>query len=172
MSIQPASGRLDTARIEQTHHAGYWHDEVVTDLLAKHAKDQPDAIAIVDGEHRLSWSRFYQLSQRFAIHLRELGVEPGDFIALQMPNWMEYLVCYHGIRLAGGVVVQVGAGPSLGVETPEAAEQTFQKVRQVRRQIQAERRPAPVRPPETKQLQSTQETDSAQDQDKLIDLEA
>ena len=70
------------------------------------------------------------------------------------------------------VVVQVGAGPSLGVETPEAAEQTFQKVRQVRRQIQAERRPAPVRPPETKQLQSTQETDSAQDQDKLIDLEA
>ena len=109
MSIQPASGRLETARIEQNHQAGYWHDEVVTDLLAKHAKDQPDAIAIVDGEHRLSWSRFYQLSQRFALHLREFGVKPGDFVALQMPNWMEYLVCYHGIRLSGGIVVQVGA---------------------------------------------------------------
>ena len=72
----------------------------------------------------------------------------------------------------GDAVVQMGAGPSLGVETPEAAEQTFQKVRQVRRQIQAERRPAPVRPPETEQLQSTQETDSAQNQGKLIDLEA
>ena len=109
MSIQPISGRLDEARIEQNHQAGYWQNEVVTDLLAKHAQERPDAIAIVDGGHRLSWSRFLHLSQRFALHLRELGVGPGDVIALQMPNWMEYLVCYHGIRLAGGIVVQVGA---------------------------------------------------------------
>ncbi len=109
MKIQPASGRLDAARIEQNYQSGYWHDEVVTDLLAKHAEERPDAIAIIDGEHRLSWSRFHRLSQRFALHLRELGVEPGDVVALQMPNWMEYLVCYHGIRFAGGIVVQVGA---------------------------------------------------------------
>ena len=68
MSIRPASGRLDAARIQQNYRAGYWHDEVVTDLLARHAQERPDAIAIVDGEHRLSWSRFYQLSQRFALH--------------------------------------------------------------------------------------------------------
>ncbi len=109
MRIQPASGRLDAARIEQCHQAGYWHDEIVTDLLAKHDEERPDAIAIIDGEHRLSWSQFHQLSQRFALHLRALGVEPGDVVALQMPNWMEYLVCYHGIRFAGAIVVQVGA---------------------------------------------------------------
>ena len=109
MRIRPASGRLDAARIEQCHQAGYWHDEIVTDLLAKNAEERPDAIAIIDGEHRLSWSQFHRLSQRFALHLRELGVKPGDVVALQMPNWMEYLVCYHGIRFAGAIVVQVGA---------------------------------------------------------------
>ncbi len=109
MGIQPASGRLDATRIERNHQAGYWRDELVTDLLAKHAKERPDALAIVDGERRLTWSQFHLSSQRFALHLRELGVGPGDVAALQMPNWMEYLVCYYGIRLAGGIVVQVGA---------------------------------------------------------------
>jgi hypothetical protein len=66
----------------------------------------------------------------------------------------------------GDAVGQVGVRPDLGIETPEAAEQTFRQVRQVRRQIQAERRPAPepVRP--------TQEADTAQGRGKLIDLEA
>ena len=109
MSIKPASGRLDAARIEQCYKAGYWRDELVTDVLAQHAKERPDAPAIVDGERRLTWSRFHLLSQRFALHLRELGVEPGDAVALQMPNWMEYLVCFHGVRFAGAILVQVGA---------------------------------------------------------------
>ena len=46
MRIRPASGRLDAARIEQCHQAGYWHDEIVTDLLAKNAEERPAAIAI------------------------------------------------------------------------------------------------------------------------------
>ncbi|NQU71328.1 MAG: AMP-binding protein [Rhodospirillales bacterium] len=109
MTIRPAAGRLDSARIEQCYQAGYWRDEVVGDLLAKHATERPDAVAIIDGDHRISWARLHQLSQRFALHLREFGVEPGDAVALQMPNWFEYLICYHGIRFAGAVVVQIGA---------------------------------------------------------------
>ncbi len=109
MSLRPAPGRLEAPRIEQCYRDGYWHDEVVGDLLARHASERPDAIAIIDEAHRLSWSRFDRLSRRFALHLRGLGIEPGDVVALQMPNWHEYLVCYHGIRLAGAICVQVGA---------------------------------------------------------------
>ena len=109
MRILPASGRLDASRIEQCHQAGYWRDEIVTDLLARHAGERPDATAIVDGDRRCSWAELHRLSQRFALHLRELGIEPGDVVALQLPNWLEYVVCYHGIQLAGGVVVQLGA---------------------------------------------------------------
>ena len=109
MKFRPEARRLDPQRIEQCYQAGYWHDEIVGDLLAKHAEERPDAIAIVDGDQRISWADHHRLSQRFALHLRELGVEPGDVVALQLPNWWEYLVCYHGIQLAGGLIVQIGA---------------------------------------------------------------
>ncbi len=109
MKFISAPGRLDAARIEQCYQVGYWRDEVVGDLLAKQAGERPEATAIIDREHRVSWSRLHRLSLRFALHLRELGIEPGDAVALQMPNWFEYLVCFHGIRFAGGVVVQIGA---------------------------------------------------------------
>lgn len=109
MKIQPAAGRLDASRLEQCYQAGYWRDETVGDLLAKHAGERPDAIAIIDRDHRISWAHLHRLSRRFALHLRELGIEPGDAVAIQLPNWFEYLVCYHGVFLAGGIVVQVGA---------------------------------------------------------------
>ena len=109
MKISPAPGRLDPTRIKQCYRDGYWRDEVVGDLLAKQAEERPEGTAIVDREYRISWSRLHRLSLRFALHLRALGIEPGDAVALQMPNWFEYLICYHGIRFAGGVVVQIGA---------------------------------------------------------------
>ena len=109
MRIRPAAGRLDALRVEQCYQAGYWRDEVVGDLLAKHAQERPEAIAIVDGERRSSWADLHRSSQRFALHLRALGIEAGDVVALQLPNWLEYVVCYHGIQLAGGIVVQLGA---------------------------------------------------------------
>ena len=109
MKIRPAAGRLDASRIEQCYQAGYWRDEVVGDLLARHADERPDAIAIIDGDRRASWAELHRSSRRFALHLRVLGIEPGDAVALQLPNWLEYLVCYHGIQLAGGIVVQIGA---------------------------------------------------------------
>ena len=96
-------------RIEQSYGKGFWRDEVAGDLLAKHAEERPERIAIVDGETRLSWAALYRLSRRLALHLAELGIEPGDVVALQLPNWFEYVVCYHAIQLAGAVVVQLGA---------------------------------------------------------------
>ncbi|PPR57919.1 MAG: Short-chain-fatty-acid--CoA ligase [Alphaproteobacteria bacterium MarineAlpha4_Bin2] len=109
MKIKPLAGRHDPARIEEAYRIGYWRNELIIDLLAKHARERPDALAIVDGDHRLTWFEFHLLSQRFALHLRRLGIGAGDVVALQMPNWAEYLVCYHGVRFVGAILVQVGA---------------------------------------------------------------
>jgi len=107
--FQPVPGRLDAARIDRCYQAGYWRDEVVGDMLARHAGERPDATAIVDGDRRCTWAEFHRWSLRFALHLRDLGIETGDVVALQMPNWMEYLVCYHAIQYAGAITVQIGA---------------------------------------------------------------
>ena len=109
MNFKPAAGRLEASRVKLCYDAGYWRDEVPGDYLQKHAKERPDAIAIIDGNRRITWGELYKLCVRFALHLKQIGIEPGDVVALQLPNWFEYIICYHGIQLAGGTIVQIGA---------------------------------------------------------------
>ena len=61
----------------------------------------------------------------------------------------------------------VGAGQSLTVETPKAAEQTFEQVRQVRRQIEAERSRVPA-----PSALASQEAGASQGQGSIVDLQA
>ena len=107
--ITPAPGRLESHRVEQAYQAGFWHDERVTDQLLRHANERPEAVAIVDGEHRLSWG---DLAQRIACvrtRLSDLGLVHGDVVALQLPNWHEYTIAFHALQQLGCVVLQLGA---------------------------------------------------------------
>lgn len=56
--------------------------------------------------HTLSFQEIDTLSMRFASYLHhELGLEPGDRIALQMPNILQYPVAMYGAVRAGLVIV-------------------------------------------------------------------
>lgn len=58
--------------------------------------------------HTLSYKQVDELSQRFASYLRnQLGLQPGDRIALQMPNILQFPVALFGAIRAGVVVVNV-----------------------------------------------------------------
>lgn len=109
MTIQFRPERLTEARRAVAYASGYWREELVTDILARNAVRYPEGLAVVDGERRLSWEALNRLSCRFALHLVQLGIDPGDAVALQLPNWAEYLICYFGIQLAGALVVQPGS---------------------------------------------------------------
>jgi long-chain acyl-CoA synthetase len=67
----------------------------------------PDEIALIHDDRRLTYSEFLRRLVAFAAHLRELGVEPGDKVALFCPNRMSFTVAYYGILQAGGTVVPV-----------------------------------------------------------------
>ena len=109
LRFKPVAGRLDASRIKHCYETGYWRDEIVTELLAKNAKERPNSLAVIDENRRVTWEQLYQSSVRFALHLKRLDINSGDAIALQLPNWLEYIICYHGIILVGGIVVQIGA---------------------------------------------------------------
>jgi len=58
--------------------------------------------------HTLSYSDLDELSARFASYLHhDLNMEPGDRIAFQMPNILQYPVAMYGAIRAGLVVVNV-----------------------------------------------------------------
>ncbi len=74
-------------------------------ILAETASARPDRpVAVYDGG-QLTYRELDELSGRLAAGLTEAGLEPGDRVALHLPNIPQFLISYFGILKAGGVVV-------------------------------------------------------------------
>lgn len=76
-------------------------------ILAEPARRRPDRIALVEGELRLSFGELWEQARAQAAALVELGIRPGDRVALMAPNTSEFPRAYYAILAAGGVVVPV-----------------------------------------------------------------
>ncbi|HJP73528.1 MAG TPA: AMP-binding protein [Pseudonocardiaceae bacterium] len=59
-----------------------------------------DRVAFTQGEQHLSFSDLYRRACRFANALRAGGIQPGDRVAVHLPNSLAYPVVYFGIQLA------------------------------------------------------------------------
>ncbi|GAA1763168.1 long-chain fatty acid--CoA ligase [Luedemannella helvata] len=76
-------------------------------VLAEAARKYPDRTAVVDHAGRYSYAQLWQESLEYAGKLRELGVRPGDTVALVAPNVVDFPRAYYGILAAGAAVVPV-----------------------------------------------------------------
>lgn len=75
-------------------------------LLDHSFKEFKNKPAFENMDHVLSFGEIDELSQKFANFLtHELGLKPGDRIAIQMPNLLQYPVALFGALRAGLVVV-------------------------------------------------------------------
>ena len=74
-------------------------------ILSETAHAAPDKPAAVFDGGRLSYRQLDQASDRVAANLAAARIEPGDRIALQLPNIPQFLISYFGILKAGAVVV-------------------------------------------------------------------
>ncbi len=90
--------------------AGLWSNRLVVDHLDEIAAGDPTATAVVDnnsmtGEStRLSYAELQAHSVRIACALYELGVEQGDVVAVQLPNWWHYAAIYSACVRIGAVI--------------------------------------------------------------------
>ncbi|MGW1979530.1 class I adenylate-forming enzyme family protein [Streptomyces sp. NPDC001889] len=76
-------------------------DVGVDALLAGAARAYPDRVALLDGEESLTFAELRAAALRVAGGLRARGLEPGDAVALHMPNTYWYVVAYYGALCAG-----------------------------------------------------------------------
>ncbi len=67
----------------------------------------PGETALIHDDRKLSYNEFLRHLVAFAAHLRQLGVQPGDKVALFCPNRMSFTIAYYGILQAGGTVVPI-----------------------------------------------------------------
>ena len=65
----------------------------------------PNSTAIISEGKKFSYKELNQLSNKVANIIIDLGIKPGDSIALQSPNIAFFPIIYYGILKMGGVVV-------------------------------------------------------------------
>jgi cyclohexanecarboxylate-CoA ligase len=112
--LQEGQMTVATAKLDTSHasfrEAGYWLDKTVDQLLAEAAARSPDKIAIVadranrERAPRLTYRELENLADRAASSLLRLGIERGDIVTVQLPNWWEFVVIAFACSRIGAVM--------------------------------------------------------------------
>ncbi len=89
---------------------GWWTDDTLGALVERSLTAAPDAGVHIWSEARPWHGRYADLhdeGRRLAGALRAAGIEPGDAVAFQLPNWREAVVAFYGLALGGYVLVPI-----------------------------------------------------------------
>jgi long-chain acyl-CoA synthetase len=81
----------------------------IATLLAESARRRPDKPAVVLGPTSTTYAELWEQARRYAAVMRERGVQPGDRVALMLPNVTDFPRAYYGALALGAVVVPVHA---------------------------------------------------------------
>ncbi|WP_028695076.1 non-ribosomal peptide synthetase [Pseudomonas cremoricolorata] len=73
--------------------------------IAERASEQPEHLAVIDGEQQLSYATLEQRANRLAQRLVGMGVGPEVRVAVALPRSSDLLVALLGVLKAGGAYV-------------------------------------------------------------------
>ncbi|BCL25367.1 non-ribosomal peptide synthetase [Streptomyces aurantiacus] len=82
---------------------------LLADAVLGQARLTPDALAVVDGDHRLDYAALEQAALRVARGLRARGIGAGQAVAVCLPRSWQLVCVMLGIRRAGATVVPLDA---------------------------------------------------------------
>jgi cyclohexanecarboxylate-CoA ligase len=100
---------LSDARLRAEKARGLWPDRLLTDYLDEAVKAVPDQVAITGansatGERTaLTYAELAHRVERIALGLAALGVQPGEVVSFQLPNWWQYPALYLACVRIGAV---------------------------------------------------------------------
>ena len=79
-------------------------------LLREQAERRPEAPVLLSGEGETTYAELEEEAASLAAALHQLGVEPGDRVAVDLPNWPEFVVATLAAARLGCVVVPLNPG--------------------------------------------------------------
>jgi cyclohexanecarboxylate-CoA ligase len=94
---------LTPEQIEEYTSQGYWLDRTITDYLDEVVERTPDKSAFIDSRRQVTYAELQREVDRCALGLLELGVEPGDVVSFQLPNWIEWVVIHYAATRIGAI---------------------------------------------------------------------
>ena len=103
MSKLPVS--LNEERKALYRKQGFWGDATLLDYWNMSVRSFADKTAVVDYQQaRYTFKELDIAAAKLAGHLKQLGVEAGDVVSIQVPNWAEFTLIYIASLKVGAVV--------------------------------------------------------------------
>src|SRR5262252_2141256 len=84
--------------------AGHWRDETLGDVAGRARRAAPDRLLLIEGERRVTRAEAWDAASRLAAFFLSRGLEPGDAVSFQLPNWIEAAVIALAARRCGLVL--------------------------------------------------------------------
>ena len=85
------------------------HAKTLTEALEYHVEHQPERLTVHlyedRAEHPITYRDLWEGALAYAAKLADAGLAPGQTVAIMLPTSREYLFCFYGTLLAGGVPV-------------------------------------------------------------------
>lgn len=85
----------------------WWMNSTIPDMLWRLKRNTGSRLAIVFGEKSVSFSELAEQASRIAANLVQLGVEPGDRVAILMPPSDAWAAVHYGVIISGAILVPV-----------------------------------------------------------------
>ncbi|MBN1495464.1 MAG: long-chain fatty acid--CoA ligase [Spirochaetes bacterium] len=82
-----------------------YQNVTVAEALAKNADLYPEVTALIFLDARITYRSLNEMANSFANALIDMGVKPGDRVAMLMPNMPQIVIATYGAWKAGAIVV-------------------------------------------------------------------
>ncbi len=109
MTAASVGGRHDFPRFDHEYRrrwrsAGLWGDETLHELFDETVAERSDSVAVTTRDRRMTFAEFKSESDALAAGLLGAGVERGDIVAVQLPNWIEFCLLQIALSRIGAVI--------------------------------------------------------------------
>jgi acyl-CoA synthetase (AMP-forming)/AMP-acid ligase II len=84
--------------------AGYWMPGTLVDIARAAVAADPDRVLLIEGERRMTRAEAWAEALRLAGFFLARGLEPGDVVSFQLPNWTETATIALAARMCGLVI--------------------------------------------------------------------
>jgi acyl-CoA synthetase (AMP-forming)/AMP-acid ligase II len=96
--------RWSEAWAERYLREGHWVASTLVDDARAATAASPNAIFQIEGDHRTTRADLWTQSLRLARFFLTRGLEPGDVVSFQLPNWSETPVIALAARMCGLII--------------------------------------------------------------------
>ena len=97
--------KINEEQRKKYYEKGYWTEDTIRDVWDRQAAAHRDDEYVADDQGaRYTYGEIDDAASRLAAWLVDQGIESGDVVTLQFPNWAEFCIAYVACFKAGAVI--------------------------------------------------------------------